>query len=220
MVIIRNLPSKKLSGTVEHDETYIKAGSKGTKMDGKDGRPTIPSRRVIPRGPGRGTYEKDTPMVTVAYQRPDETGRDWVVYNVHKGGKKLADIVEETVERGSKVNTDEYRAYKSLKERGYEHETVNHSEGEYVSGAYNEIHTNNCECLAGLLKWWQKKHRGVSKQNLDLYTKSYEFIRNHRHCDDAGRLLTTLSVALGTYRGPEYYNECNVQLAELIQEAA
>ena len=149
MVIIRNLPSKKLSGTVEHDETYIKAGSKGTKMDGKDGRPTIPSRRVIPRGPGRGTYEKDTPMVTVAYQRPDETGRDWVVYNVHKGGKKLADIVEETVERGSKVNTDEYRAYKSLKERGYEHETVNHSEGEYVSGAYNEIHTNNCECLVG-----------------------------------------------------------------------
>ena len=176
MIIMRNLPTKKLSGTVEHDEAYIKAGSKGTKIIGKDGRPVMPSRRVIPRGPGRGTYEKDTPMVTVAYQRADETRRDRVVYNVSKGGKKLADMVEETVEKGSKINTDEYKPYKSLGDRGYEHKMVNHSEGEYASGVNNEIHTNNCECLVGLLRWWQKKHRGISKQNLDLYTKSYDTI--------------------------------------------
>ena len=154
-------------------------------MDGKDRRRIMPSRRAIPRGPRHSTYEKDTPVVTVAYQRADETGRDQVVFNVHEGGKKLAAIVEETGESGSKVYTDEYKTYKFLGERGYEHETVNHREGEYASGDNNEIHTNNCECLVGLLKWWQKKRRGVSKQNLDVYTKTYELIQNHRHYDDA-----------------------------------
>ena len=71
----------------------------------------------------------------------------------------------------------------------------------------------------GLLKWWLKKHRGVSKQNLDLYTKSYEFIRNHRPCGDAGRLLVALSVALGNYQGRETYNDYNTHLAEIVQEA-
>ena len=133
MIIVYNLPSKKLFGTVEHDEAYVRAGSKGTKIDGKDGRHTVPSRRGLPRGPGRGTYNKDLPMVTVVYQRADKTTRDCVVYNVHKG-KKLADIVKETVKPGSTVYTDEYKAYSSLGKRGYEHEPVNHSEGEYASG--------------------------------------------------------------------------------------
>ncbi|MYC80384.1 MAG: transposase [Cenarchaeum sp. SB0661_bin_35] len=137
---------------VEHDEGYIRAGSKGTKIDGRDGLRTIPSRRGLLRGPGRGTYKKDTPMMTVAYQRADNTERDCVVYNVHEDGKKLADIVEETVELGSRVYTDEYKAYSSLGKRSYEHETVNHSKGEYASGEDNKIHTNNCECLVGLLK--------------------------------------------------------------------
>lgn len=64
-----------------------------------------------------------------------------------------------------------------------------------------------------------KEASGVSKQNLDMYVKSYEFIRNHRHCDDAGRLLATLSVALGTYQDRETYNDYNARLAEIVQEA-
>ena len=127
-------------------------------------------------------------------------GAGGMVFNVHEGSKESADIVRETVESGSKVYTDEYEAYKSIVKRGYEHETVNHSEDEYASGDNNEIHTNNCECLVGLLKWWQKKHRGVSKQNLDVYTKTYELIQNHRHSDDTSRVLVVMPVALGTYR--------------------
>ena len=65
---------------------------------------------------------------------------------------------------GSTVYTDEYKAYNSLEKIGYDHHTVNHSEGEYASGEDNEIHTNNCECLVGLLKWWWVKrlHLGVT----------------------------------------------------------
>ena len=64
-----------------------------------------------------------------------------------------------------------------------------------------------------------KEVPGVSKQNLNLYAMSYEFVRNHRHCDDAGRLLAALSVALGTYQGREVYNDHNIHLAEIVQEA-
>ena len=194
---------------------YVKAVYKGTKIAGTDGRRTTPSRRVTPRGPERGTYEKDTPMVTVAYRRPDKTERDRVVYGVSKGDKKLADIVKATFEPGSCICTDDYKAYNSLEKMGFDHHTVNHSDGEYASGKNT---TNNRECLVGLLKWWLKKHRGVSKQNLNLYAKSYEFIRNRRHRDDAGRLLAALSVALETYRGRETYSDYNAHLAEIVQE--
>ena len=66
----------------------------------------------------------------------------------------------------------------------------------------------------------KKAYRGIGKQNLHLYTKSYEFIRNHRHCDDAGRLLSALSVALGTYSGRETYNNYNECLADIVQVVA
>ena len=56
-----------------------------------------------------------------------------------------------------------------VKERGYDHHTVNHGEGEYASGKGNEIHTNNCECRISLSKWWLKKHHGVSKWHLAFY---------------------------------------------------
>ena len=109
--IIHNRPD--LVCTVECDEGCIKAVLKGIKIDGS-GRRTIPSRRIIPRGLGRGTYEKDTPMVTgpitcyiiaclkrgtyekdtpmvtAAYQRCSETSRDCVIYGVSKGVKRLA----------------------------------------------------------------------------------------------------------------------------------
>ena len=133
----------------------------------------------------------------------------------------MAQIVADTIKPGSTVlYTDEYKAYNSLEKIGYDHHTVNHSEGEYASGGNNNIHTNNCECLVGLLKWWQKKHRGVGKQNLHLYTKSYGTIRNHRHCDDASILLSALSIALGTYNGRETYNNYNERLADMVQAVA
>lgn len=40
-------------------------------------------------------------------------------------------------EFGSTVRTDEHPAYKSMGQRGYDHCTVNHSEGEYVYGGNN-----------------------------------------------------------------------------------
>ena len=46
--------------------------------------------------------------------------------------KSLRTPILRSVERGSKVSTDEWRAYKLLKRHGYDHGVVNHSAKEYA----------------------------------------------------------------------------------------
>ena len=69
---IRSLPAGILSGTCETDEGYIRAGSKGVPLAGNGKERTIPSRRGLPRGPGRGTSKKNTTMMTAYHQRATE----------------------------------------------------------------------------------------------------------------------------------------------------
>ena len=158
---IRGLPEGILLGT---DEGYIRAGSKGVPLKDNGEQRTVPSRRGLPRGPGRSTFEKNTPMMTVYHQRATEDEPGLTIFEVPvNDGKTLAWRVTEKFERGSRVSTDEHTAYNSLGEAGYDHPTVNHSEGEYASGDLNEIHTNNCECRVGLLKWWLKKTQGCQQ---------------------------------------------------------
>ncbi|MBI1658106.1 MAG: transposase [Thaumarchaeota archaeon] len=47
-----------------------------------------------------------------------EYAPDVTIMNVLRDGKTLADMVQECIESGSTVMTDEHPAYKSLKERG------------------------------------------------------------------------------------------------------
>ena len=161
---VSELPEGKLSGTGETDEGYIRAGSKGVALNNNGKNRTIPGRRRLPRGPGRGTFGKNTPMVTICHRRATPDEPDVTILEVPQGdGRTLAEIVAEKFEPGSTVITDEHKAYRSLEAIGYVHPAVNHGGGEYASGEHNEIHTNNCECRIGLLKWWLKKHHGVSK---------------------------------------------------------
>ena len=198
---IRDLPEKPLKGTCETDEAYVKAGSKGVSLDANGEDRTVPSRRGLPHGPGRSTFEKNIPMVTIYFQRATEDEPDITIMDVPRDGKTLADMVQERIGSGSTVMTDEHTAYKSLKERGYDHHAVNHGEGEYASGENNEIHTNNCECRIGLSKWWLKKHRGISKWHLAFYVKSFQFVHNHRHYSLSGRFVVTLAMVLDRFDG-------------------
>ena len=103
-------------------------------------------------------------MTTVYHQRTTENEPDVTIFGVPRDySGTLAGMAAGRFEPGSTVITDEHPAYKSLEEQGYDHHTICHSEGEYASGDHNEIHTNNCECRAGMVKWWLKKHRGVER---------------------------------------------------------
>ena len=114
-----------LDGEVEADETYI--GGKTT--GGKRGR-GAPNKTVV-----FGMLERDGDVMAK------------VVPNVRM--KTLQPIIEENVVAGSTVHTDELKSYNGLSKAGFEHETVNHSAGEYVDG---ECHVNGIEGFWARLK--------------------------------------------------------------------
>ena len=88
---IRSLPEGILSGTGETDEGYIRAGSKGVPLAGNGEERIVPNRRGLPRGPGRSTFEKNTPMMTVYHQRATENEPGLTIFEVPAGdGKTLA----------------------------------------------------------------------------------------------------------------------------------
>ena len=98
---VSELPEGKLSGTGETDEGHIRAGSKGVALNNNGENRTIPSRRRLPRGPGRGTFEKNTPMVTIYHRRatPDEPDVTILEFP-HGDGRTLAEMVAEKFEPG------------------------------------------------------------------------------------------------------------------------
>jgi transposase-like protein len=168
----------KLKDTVESDEFYIKAGLlKGRPYHEeiiKIGRK--PRRRGLKPWKGRGTFQKDHPMITCIHQRNGMTYFDVPIK------QSLVDVVCTNVGYGSMIYTDEYLPYGKLEEHGFVHEQVNHSKKEYARG---DVHVNNCECRrSNLYQLWIKKFMGVNKHNLQTYSKAFQFIHNLRSVED------------------------------------
>lgn len=103
-------------------------------------------------------------------------------------------IIMQTVERGTRMFTDEYAIYNRLEQWGFEHKTVNHSAGEYArdedGDGFCEVHVNTMEGCWSLLRSWLRPHRGISQENLPLYLSFFEFVHNVRRRGKA--LLTSL----------------------------
>lgn len=101
-------------------------------------------------------------------------------------------IIENQIEKGSKVYTDEWRSYVPLKKE-FEHFIVNHSANEYVSG---DVHTNNLECF------WSHVKRGItgiyhhtSNKHLHRYIDEFVFRFNNRKMTDGSRFDVYLANA-------------------------
>ena len=143
-----------LGGTVEADETYVG----GKRSGGKRGR-GAPNKTVV-----FGMLERDGDVMTK------------VVPNVRK--RTLQPIIAENVEPDSTVHTDELKSYSGLSKAGYEHETVNHSAGEYVR---DDCHVNGLEGFWARLKLSIRgTHVHVSGKHLQKYVKEFEYRYNMR----------------------------------------
>ena len=143
-----------LGGVVEADETYVGGRTTG----GKRGR-GAPGKTVV-----FGMLERGGDVMTK------------IVQNVQK--KTLQPLIKENVERGSTVQTDELKSYNGLAKVGFEHETVNHSAGEYVRG---DCHVNGLEGFWARLKLSIRgTHVHVSGKHLQKYVKEFEFRYNLR----------------------------------------
>ena len=151
-----------LEGTVEVDETFIggrernKHASKRT--EGTQGRSLKTKEPVI------GMVERETGRVKA--ERISNVDRSTVE-------QKLL----QHVNIGSRVISDEWRAYRKLKEF-YKHERVNHSKEEYVRG---DVHTNTIEGFWAILKRSiYGVHHFVSAKHLQRYINEQAFRYNNR----------------------------------------
>lgn len=142
-----------LSGLVEVDETMI-----GGVRPGKRGRGAAGKTTVL------GMMERDGKVMTK------------VVPNVRRA--TLVPEIEKGVAKGAEVHTDELLSYAKLADNGYDHKTVNHSQGQYAVGG---IHVNSIE---GYWFHLQKAIRGthihVSGKHLEKYSKEFEYRFNRR----------------------------------------
>ena len=147
-----------LSGTVEADETMVGGKRKGGKRGrGAEGKTII-----------FGMAERDGDIMT------------HVVPDVKR--KTLHPIIEENVTPGSTLHTDELRSYKTIDEKGYRHETVNHSAEEY---ARDDVHVNSLEGFWSRLKLSIRgTHVWVSSQHLSKYASEFEYRYNARKSPD------------------------------------
>lgn len=189
-VIHRGKPStgsNRLSGTVEMDEVYLTAGLKG-----RGNRRRIeclgrrPRRRGLRGRPGRGSWKVDRPPIVVLVER---RGRERYVPSTDVEGETVGRIASRHVEPGSKTYTDGFPSYAVLPSLGFDHDWVNHSEGEYARG---DVHVNNCENRCSLLRPWLAVHRGISKDNLGAYLSLFQFQRTTSQLPSLQRLKLIL----------------------------
>ena len=105
-------------------------------------------------------------------------------------GVRLKSAIVENVKRGSTVYTDGHKGYAGL--RGYVHEAVQHSTGEYVRGM---AHTNGVESFWALLKrgYYGTFHH-FSAKHLHRYVNEFAGRCNAGH--DTMDLLETVAAGL------------------------
>jgi transposase-like protein len=150
----------KLMGEVEVDETYI---------GGKD---------------RNRHYSKKTHVAGIT------GGKVGVIGAIARKGNVVCEIIENTDRvtlsnfvrkavdaRVSLVATDDHTGYARLK-REFPHQSVNHSQGEYVRG---NVHTANLDSFWSLLKRGvMGTYHNVSKAYLPLYLAEFSFRHNNR----------------------------------------
>jgi transposase-like protein len=151
---LKEVDAQLLKGIVEADETFV-----GGKVEGM----------------GRG-YRGNKTVVVGAFQR-DGAIRLQVVRG--RDRESLQGFIRENVAGDAQaIYTDDWKAYEGIADHDTKHETVNHSENEYVRG---DVHTNSMENVWSLLKRSiVGSYHQVSTKHLDAYLDELEFRFNNR----------------------------------------
>ena len=127
---------------------------------------------------GRGTLEKEKPPILGMIQRSGQVVLRMLA-NVQQA--TIEPLIRKFIQPGTKLHTDEYDIYSQLTNWGYQHVTVNHSQGEYArDDGKAEVHVNTMEGFWSLLRSWLRPHRGISQENLPCYLAFFQFVHNVR----------------------------------------
>lgn len=169
-----------LTGDVEVDETYT--GGKSKNMHKKDRK-------------ARKQYTNKAAIV--GFQQRNGELRAIHVPSTTK--PIMHSVVRENVSHEARLITDSAQYYKGLTGE-YNHDSVNHSEGEYVR---DDIHTNSIESVWALFKrQLLGTHHWVSKKHLQSYVNEMTWRFNRRDNDEGQRVNNLLAQVQGrlTYK--------------------
>ncbi len=141
-------------GEVEIDESYFGGKKKGGKR-------------------GRGSENK-TPVVGLV----ERNGKLEATAVPNVKSITILPMVNQNIEKGAQVFTDEFKVYLALPAMGYHHATVPHAEKVYVLG---NAHTNTVDGFWSLAKnGIRGVYHAVSAKYLQHYLDEYAFRYNHR----------------------------------------
>ena len=181
-------------GTIECDEVYIGGKEKWKHKSMRT--PHTQGRSTVTKTPVFGMMERS--------EIENENGEfeymsyvhAIVVENTNKA--TLQPIIQQFVEEGSTVITDELGAYNGLDELGYIHEVVNHGEEEYVDG---DIFTNSIE---GFWSHFRRMivgcYHDVSDEHLQQYIDEAVFRWNTRKASQSERFTDMFNKSIGLVR--------------------
>ncbi len=164
-----------LDGIVEVDETYVgglaanKHASKRTKIGGGVGGKTMVFGAIQRQGKVKTKVIPETSIESVSK------------------------AIEEFVEPGSIMVTDEHKAYNQVGKK-FEHKKINHRSKEYVRRDDILVHTNNIEGYWNILKKQiDGIHHSVSPKHLQRYCNESAFRYNNRQALQDERFANALA---------------------------
>ena len=183
--------SQAFSGTVECDEVYIGGKEKWKHKSMRT--PNTQGRSTKTKTPVFGMMERSVYINDKDEEEPITYVHAFVVEKTDKA--TLQPIIQQFVEDGSRVITDELSAYNGLADLGYAHAVVAHSDEEYADG---DVFTNSIE---GFWSHFRRMITGcyhdVSDAHLQGYIDEAVFRWNTRKMSESERFAHMFEKSIG-----------------------
>lgn len=160
-----------LTGTIEVDEAYI-----GGKKPGKR---------------GRGAEGKSLIMIATEIKNSN-VGRIRLMCIPDASSESLDKAIQQTICKGSVIQTDGWPGYCNVKSNGYIHEIIQKDND--IDSELGDNLLPHCHRVIALLKrWLLGTHQGaVSHEHLDYYLDEFTFRFNRRTSKSRGKLFFRL----------------------------